>query len=58
MARGLYRVKDGWGGEDSAWVVYEDPSRLYELPASLYAAQGYQPPLPTLPVYDDTPSNA
>lgn len=32
MTKGVFRVKEGWGSEDSEWVQYEDPTRLYEVP--------------------------
>lgn len=52
MTKGVFRVKNGWGTEDSVWVQYDDPTRLYELPASEYTSQGGQPPLESLPLRD------
>jgi hypothetical protein len=44
-------VRGTAGAEDSVWVEYGDPTRLYEMPASQYVLQGCSPPPATLPVY-------
>lgn len=46
--KGVCRTKAG-GTEDSVWVEYEDPTRLYEMPMSHYVALGYDPPVQKLP---------
>jgi hypothetical protein len=48
MPKGLYRVRDGWGTEDSVCVEYEDGTRL-EMRESLYRARGHQPSADGLP---------
>jgi hypothetical protein len=48
MPRGKCKIKDGWAGEDSVIIVYDDGTEL-EVPASRYEAQGYEPPIASLP---------
>ena len=48
MARGICKIKDGWGNQDSAWVSYDDGTKL-EVPEDRYRDQGYQPPFDQLP---------
>ncbi len=45
MPTGVYRVRDGWGTEDSVCVEYEDGTRL-EVGELLYRARDQPPPIP------------
>jgi hypothetical protein len=49
MAKGIRRIKGGWGDQDSVLVKYPDGAEM-EIPASQYLAQGHHPPLDALPV--------
>ena len=49
MAKGIRRIKGGWGDQDSVLVKYPDGTEM-EIPASQYQAQGHHPPLDVLPV--------
>ena len=46
--RGLHRVEDGWGTENSV-IVSWGSFGLLTLPESQYRMQDYQPPLDELP---------
>jgi hypothetical protein len=48
MAKGIRRIKDGWGDQDSVLVKYSDGAEM-EIPASQYVAQGHHPPIDALP---------
>ena len=49
MAKGIRRIKNGWGDQDSVLVKYDHGAEM-EIPASQYVAQGHQPHIDTLPV--------
>lgn len=48
MAKGIYRVKDGWATEDSVLVRYDDGKEL-EISAHQYQLDGYAPHFDQLP---------
>jgi hypothetical protein len=48
MPIGLCRIKDGWGGQDSVLVHYDDGT-VQELPARRYIERKYLPLLEDLP---------
>lgn len=48
MARGIFKIKDGWANQHSACVEYDD-GQTHELPEDRYRAQGYNPPFDKLP---------
>ena len=48
MAKGIRRIKDGWGDQDSVLVKYPDGVEM-EIPASQYVAQGHHPSIDALP---------
>lgn len=45
--RGAFKIRDGWGGQHSAWIDYGTKS--FEVPEDQYRSQGYQPPFDDLP---------
>ena len=47
MPKGLCRSKSGW-----VWVLYED-GKKFEIRADQYDAQGYEPPIDSLPECKD-----
>jgi len=49
MAKGIRRITDGWGDQDSVLVKYPDGAEM-EIPASQYVAQRHHPPIDALPV--------
>jgi hypothetical protein len=49
MAKGIRRIENGWGNQDSVLVKYPDGTEM-EIPARQYVAQGHHPPIETLPV--------
>ena len=49
--RGVYRIRDGWGGQHSACVQYDDGTRL-EMAEDLYRMRGHAPPFDDLPWKD------
>ena len=49
MAKGIRRIKNGWGDQDSVLVKYPNGAEM-EIPASQYVAQGHHPPINALPV--------
>ena len=49
MAKGIRRIKNGWGDQDSVLVKYPDGAEM-EIPASQYVAQRHHPPIDALPV--------
>ena len=49
MAKGIRRIKDGWGDQDSVLVRYPRGAEM-EMPSSQYVAQGHHPPITALPV--------
>ena len=55
MARGVRRIKGGWGDQDSVLVKYPDGAEM-EIPASQYVAQGHLPPIDMLPVRSSSAS--
>jgi len=55
MAKGIRRIKDGWGDQDSVLVKYADGAEM-EIPASQYVAQGHHPPIDMLPMRSSSPS--
>jgi hypothetical protein len=48
MARGICKIKNGWANQDSAWVRYDDGTKL-EMPEDKYREAGHQPPFEQLP---------
>lgn len=48
MPKGLYRIVNGWGNQDSVRVKYNDGKEL-EIPLSTYVANGYSPSAESLP---------
>ena len=42
MTVGMYRIKDGWGNQDSVRVRYNDGNEL-ELPEDKYIENDYKP---------------
>ena len=57
MAKGIRRIKNGWGDQDSVLVKYPDGAEM-EIPASQYVAQGHHPPIDALPVRLSSPSRS
>jgi hypothetical protein len=57
MAKGIRRIKNGWGDQDSVLVKYDHGAEM-EIPASQYVAQGHQPHIDTLPVRSSSPSKS
>jgi hypothetical protein len=55
MAKGVYRLKGGWGDQDSVLVKYAHGAEM-EIPASQYVAQGHKPPIEMLPARSPSPS--
>jgi hypothetical protein len=49
LAKGIRRIKNGWGDQDNVLVKYPDGAEM-EIPASQYVAQGHHPPIDALPV--------
>jgi len=47
MSIGLFRIKNGWGDEDSVRGRYPSGKEL-EIPASSYSASSHRPPLDEL----------
>jgi hypothetical protein len=54
MAKGIRRIKNGWGDQDSVLVKYPDGAEM-EIPASQHVAQGQHPPIDALPVRSSSP---
>jgi hypothetical protein len=50
-ARGVYRVRNGWGDQHSACVRYNDGTHL-EMAEDIYRTRGHQPPFDDLPWKD------
>jgi hypothetical protein len=48
MAKGIFRIKDGFATEHSAWVRYDDANEL-EISETQYRSQDYEPPFEELP---------
>jgi hypothetical protein len=55
MAKGIRRIKNSWGDQDSVLVKYAHGAEM-EIPASQYVAQGHYPPIEMLPVRPSSPS--
>jgi hypothetical protein len=55
MAKGIYKIKGGWGDQDSVLVKYAHGAEM-EIPASQYVAQGHNPPIEMLPVHSPSRS--
>ncbi len=55
MAKGIYKIKGGWGDQDSVMVKYAHGAEM-EIPASQYVTQGHRPPIDALPVRPSSPS--
>ena len=49
MAKGIRKIKNGWGNQDSVLVKYQDGAEM-EIPVSQYVAQGHHPRIDALPV--------
>jgi hypothetical protein len=47
MTHGIYRVRNGWGAQNSAHIRYDDGDEE-ELSEDRYRAQGYDPPFDKL----------
>jgi hypothetical protein len=47
-ARGIYRVRHGWGDEDSVCVRYDDGTHL-EMSRQMYRMHDYKPAFDDLP---------
>jgi hypothetical protein len=54
MVKGIRRIQDGWGDQDSVLVKYPDSVEM-EIPARQYVAQGHFPPIDVLPVQSSPP---
>ena len=54
MAKGIRRIKSGWGDQDSVLVKYADGAEM-QIPASQYVAQRHHPPIDALPVRSSSP---
>jgi hypothetical protein len=55
MAKGICKIRGGWGDQDSVLVKYAHGAEM-EIPASQYVAQGHYPPIEMLPVRSPSPS--
>ena len=51
-ARGIYRMRNGWGTQHSVHVKYDVGEEL-DMPEDRYRARSYQPPFDQLPWKDD-----
>jgi hypothetical protein len=48
MARGICKIKNGWGAQDSVWVQY-GASAKFEISEHQYRAKGHEPSFEELP---------
>ena len=49
MAVGICKMSGGWAGQQDSVRVRYDDGMIDEIPADRYIAQGYQPPIDSLP---------
>ena len=54
MAKGIRKIKGGWGNQDSVLVKYPNGAEM-EIPASQYVAQGHHPLIDALPALSSSP---
>jgi hypothetical protein len=57
MAKGIRRIENGWGNQDSVVVKYPNGSEM-EIPLSQYVAQRHKPPIGEPPVRSSSPSHS
>jgi hypothetical protein len=57
MAKGIRRIKNGWGNQDSVLVKYANGAEM-EIPATQYVAQHHIPPIEALPIHSPSPSRS